>query len=270
MEFSLSQHHWRSRASTRWGNKVKCPRIFISPEELLGDTVSFSGNDARYLYKVLRLRPGDNVEICDGTRDYLIRLTSCNRGAVQGTVIESGSPVKPEGIEITLGFSTVRPGPVQEILRHGTELGVSRFVPILSRRANRRPPEKKQRWEAIVASALAQSRRRVLPEIEIPMTFDQFIEWAGQEEVRLLLATGPEAVPILATLEERAPQKVVILAGPEGGLDASEIKKAIDVGFEPVSLSRSILRAETAAVVATGMVVLWHDWLRFRCTPPAE
>ena len=132
MEFSLSQHHWRSRASTRWGNKVKCPRIFISPEELLGDTVSFSGNDARYLYKVLRLRPGDNVEICDGTRDYLIRLTSCNRGAVQGTVIESGSPVKPEGIEITLGFSTVRPGPVQEILRHGTELGVSRFVPILS------------------------------------------------------------------------------------------------------------------------------------------
>ncbi len=249
---------------------MKCPRIFVSPEELLGDRISFSGNDARYLYKVLRLRPGDNVEICDGTRDYLIRLTSCNRGAVQGTVIESGSPEKPEGIEITLGFSTIRPGPVQEILRHGTELGVSRFVPILSLRTNRRPPEKKQRWEAIVASASAQSRRRVLPEIGIPMTFDQFIERADREEVRLLLSTGPEAVPILATLEERAPRKVVILAGPEGGLDASEIRKAIDAGFEPVSLSRGILRAETAAVVAAGMVVLWHDWLRFRCTPPAE
>ena len=119
-----------------------------------------------------------------------------------------------------------------------------------------------------MASALAQSRRRVLPEIEIPMTFDQFIEREGRDEVRLLLSTGPEAVPILAaTLEERAPQKVVILAGPEGGLDASEIKKAIDVGFESVSLGRGILRSETAAVVAAGMVVLWHDWLRFRCTP---
>jgi 16S rRNA (uracil1498-N3)-methyltransferase len=249
---------------------VKCPRIFISPEELLGDRVSFAGNNARYLYKVLRLKSGDNVEICDGTRNYLITLTSCNRGAVQGTVIEGRSSVKREVIEITLGFSTVRPGPVQEILRHGTELGVSRFIPILSLRTNRRPPEKKQRWEAIVASASAQSGRSVLPEIEIPMTFDRFVEWAGREEVRLLLSTGPDAVPILATLEERAPRKVVILAGPEGGLDASEIKKAIDVGFDPVSLSRSILRAETAAVVAAGMVVLWHDWLRFRCTPPTE
>jgi 16S rRNA (uracil1498-N3)-methyltransferase len=249
---------------------MKCPRIFISPEELLGDRVSFSGNNARYLHKVLRLRPGDNVEVCDGTRDYLIRLTSCNRGGVQGTVTESGSPVKKEGIEITLGFSTVRPGPVQEILRHGTELGVSRFVPILSLRTNRRPLEKKQRWEAVVASASAQSRRCVLPEIEIPVTFDQFIERAGREEMRLLLSTESEAVPILAILEERVPRKVVILAGPEGGLDASEIKKAIDVGFEPVSLSRGILRSETAAVVAAGMVVLWHEWLRFRCTPPAE
>ena len=70
---------------------MKCPRIFVSPEDLSADELSFSGNDARYLYKVLRLKPGDQVEICDGTRDYLIRLTSCNRGAVQGTVIESGS-----------------------------------------------------------------------------------------------------------------------------------------------------------------------------------
>ena len=249
---------------------MKCPRIFISPEELSADRVSFSGQDARYLYKVLRLKPGDKVEICDGTRDYLVRLTSCNRGAVQGTVIESGSPAKPEGIEITLGFSTIRPGPVQEILKHGTELGVSRFVPILSLRANRRPSEKKQRWEAVVASASAQSRRGFLPEIEIPMTFDQFIEREGQDEVRLLLSTAPEAVPILAALEERPPQKVVILAGPEGGLDASEIKKAIDAGFESVSLGRNILRSETAALVAAGMVVLWHDWLRFRCTPLPE
>src|SRR5271157_4950062 len=175
------------------GNKVKCPRIFISPEELLGDSVSFSGNNARYLYKVLRLTPGDNVEICDGTRDYLIRLTSCTRGAVQGTVIESESLVKPEGIEITLGFSTVRPGPVQEILRHGTELGVARFVPILTLRANRRPPEKKQRWQTVVASASAQSERSVLPEIEVPVPFEQFIEGEGQGELRLLLSTGPEA-----------------------------------------------------------------------------
>jgi 16S rRNA (uracil1498-N3)-methyltransferase len=247
---------------------VKCPRIFISPEELSGDRVSFSGKDARYLHKVLRLKAGDRVEICDGTRDFLIRLTDCSRGAVTGTVIESGLLAEPEGVEIILGFSTVRPGPIQEILRHGTELGVSRFVPILSLRANRRPAERKQRWETVVASASAQSRRSILPEIEDPVSFDQFIQRHGQEELRLLLSTGPEAAPILAILEEHAPRKVTILAGPEGGLDVSEVKKAIDVGFEPVSLGPGILRSETAAVVAAGMVVLWHDWLKFRCAPP--
>ncbi len=249
---------------------MKCPRIFISPEELSGDRVSFSGKDARYLYKVLRLRVGDKVEVCDGTRDFLIRLTACNRAAVKGTVVESGSVPKPLGIEIVLGFSTVRPGPIQEILRHGTELGVSRFVPILSLRASRRPSERKQRWETVVASASAQSQRRDLPEIEDPMTFEQFIQREGQEGVRLLLSTSPEAAPILAVLEERAPRKVIILAGPEGGLDASEVKEAIDVGFEPVSLGRGVLRSETAAVVAAGMVVLWHDWLKFRCSPPDD
>jgi 16S rRNA (uracil1498-N3)-methyltransferase len=249
---------------------VKCPRIFISPEEFSGGSISFSEKDARYLYKVLRLRVGDRVEICDGEREFLIRLNACTRGAVSGTVIEFGSLAKPEGVEIILGFSTVRPGPVQEILRHGTELGVSRFVPILSLRANRRPPERKQRWESVVASASAQSRRRVLPEIEVPVTFDQFIQREGQEEVRLLLSTEPEAAPILEVLDERAPRKVIILAGPEGGLDASEVKKAVEVGFEPVSLGRGILRSETAAVVAAGAVVVWHDWLQFRCTPPEE
>jgi 16S rRNA (uracil1498-N3)-methyltransferase len=102
------------------------------------------------------------------------------------------------------------------------------------------------------------------------MTFEQFIQREGQEGVRLLLSTSPEAAPILAVLEERAPRKVIILAGPEGGLDASEVKEAIDVGFEPVSLGRGVLRSETAAVVAAAMVVLWYDWLTFRCSPPDD
>jgi 16S rRNA (uracil1498-N3)-methyltransferase len=249
---------------------VKCPRIFISPGELSGDSISFSEKDARYLHKVLRLRVGDRVEVCDGTRDFIIRLTACSRGAVSGTVIESGPFAELERVEIILGFSTVRPGPVQEILRHGTELGVSRFVPILSLRANRRPSERKQRWETVVASAAAQSRRRGLPVIEVPVTLEQFIHREEQEAVRLLLSTESEARPILAVLEERAPRKVIILAGPEGGLDASEVQKAVDVGFEPVNLGRGILRSETAAVVAAGMVMLWHDWLKFRCTAPNE
>ncbi len=250
---------------------VKCPKLFVSPEDFSADELLLSGKEAHYLHRVLRLKPGDQLEICDGTRDYLIRLTACNRKAVQGTVIESRSLDTPDGIEIILAFSTVRPGPVQDILRHGTELGVSCFVPILSLRANRRPQVKKDRWSAIVASASAQSRRSIMPEIEAPVTLDRFIEQdARRNESRLLLSISPEATPILAALEALAPRKVAILSGPEGGMDPSEEKKAIDAGFQPVSLGRGILRSETAAVVAAGTILLWNDWLRFRCSSSTQ
>ena len=179
-------------------------------------------------------------------------------------------PTPSEEIEIILGFSTIRPGPIQEILRHGTELGVSRFVPVISRRANRRPAEKKERWKSVVASASAQSRRSKLPEVEIPLTFDQFIERENKGEARLLLSTEPGATPILVALEDCSLQRVVILAGPEGGMEESEVKAAINAGFLPVSLVRGILRSETAAIVAAATVILWHDWQRFRCMPVTE
>jgi 16S rRNA (uracil1498-N3)-methyltransferase len=231
-------------------------RIFLSPEELFQNEVTFPRKIAHYLRNVLRLKSGDYVEVLAGERQCKIRLTVHRTGEVRGEIVEFEAIERCVSEELTLAFSCIRPGPVEEILRHGTELGVSRFVPVLTLRANRRPREIKQRWGNIVAAAAAQSRRTRLPEVRSPLSFDDFLEATSDLATKILLSTSPDAEPILAFLGNYSACDVTILAGPEGGLDHTEVSKAIDAGFRPVSLGTGVLRAETAALVAAAAVAM--------------
>lgn len=206
----------------------------------------------------MRLKAGDEVQAFDGTSEHLVKLTNLGRDAVCGLICNSVA-VREERLKITLAFACLRPGPMQEILRHGTELGVSVFVPLLTARANRRPREKKERWEATVAGASAQCGRGTVPMVQHPATLEEFLENEKRPQTRLLLSRAVGAIPIWLALESRTHEDVVILVGPEGGLEPSEESKAIDSGFVPVTLGPRALRAETAAMVATGTVVLSHD-----------
>ena len=193
-----------------------------------------------------------------------MRLTRATGGYVHGEIIDARLAEKTARFEIVLAFSCVRPGPVEEILRHATELGVSRLVPLISSRTTRRPKERKDRWISIVRAAAAQSGRNELPGVEDLTTLSEFIESVSDPATRLILSTDSRARPLLSLLEEMAPQKVVIVVGPEGGFDCSEQAEAIAEGFLPASLGHGTLRTETAALCAASMAVMWNDWFKYR------
>lgn len=228
-------------------------------DELDGNIVKFSAANARYLQKVLRLRRGDHVGVFDGKHEFLVELSEVSRANVVGCVIRNRSGMRVEGIEIIVGFACIRPGPVEKILRHGTELGVHRFVPILTTRASRRPEHSKPRWHTIIASAIGQSGRSCLPEVEAPITLEDFLTRRHGDSSGILLSTSPSALPLLVVLDRERPQQVVLLIGPEGGLDESEELQAVREGFHRASLGPATLRTETAAVVAAGVVAAWHE-----------
>lgn len=237
---------------------MKVPRVFVSPEEMTCGGVAFSEKNARYLRKVLRLKCGDLVEVFDGVRAYRIRLNASTRERTWGEILETGRS-DSQGVHITLAFCCVRPGPVEQILRHGTELGVTQFIPLISARANRKPQEKKDRWHAIVASASAQCGRATVPEVEPPLELNTFLQREFHQATNLLLSTSPGAEPILDVLHRNIPGRVLVLVGPEGGFDGTEESGALRAGFHEVSLSRNILRSETAALVAVATVTTWHE-----------
>lgn len=239
---------------------MTCRRVFVQPQDTSSDTIVLSGRPAHYVHTVLRLKAGERLHVFDGYREYVVCLTASRHREVRGEIIETRkAEVRPE-LEMTLAFSCVRPGPIEEILRHGTELGVSRFVPVLSRRTTRRPREKKQRWESIIASAAAQSGRIALPELTPPITFDEFMQIAALFGKGLVLSTSADAVPMPAVLEQEAPGRLTLLVGPEGGLDPVEEATAVETGFIPVALGPYVLRTETTALVAVGLAATWFQW----------
>lgn len=239
---------------------MKNRRIFVSPEDFSSEGVNFPGAAVGYLKRVLRLKPGDQVTVFDGACEYLVRLIG-RRGGFKGEVIESQGAGRTEP-EITLAFGCVRPGPLDEILRHGTELGVSRFVPIISRRTSRRPEERKQRWHAVVSSAVAQSGRIQVPSVDAPVSFEEFINQDHACDVRFILSAGQEAPPLLSALGSETLRMVTLLIGPEGGFDPPEEDAATRAGFSAVSLGFHVLRTETAAIGALAVIASRLDQVK--------
>ncbi|MDQ7782594.1 MAG: RsmE family RNA methyltransferase [Desulfomonilaceae bacterium] len=234
-------------------------RIFVQSDEIVLDKIVLSDRNARYVCKVLRHRQGDVLKVLDGQREYLVRLLRCRPTEVMGEIIEMTCEDIAESGRIILAFSCVRPGPMEEILRHGTELGVTRFVPLLSRRSNRRPTARKDRWEAVVGSAAAQSGRLEVPTVDAPIPLNEFLAEEPGTGCNVLLTTSTDGAPLLRLLDESRDSRVAILVGPEGGFTPVEETEAEEAGFVRSTLGPRVLRTETAAIVAAGIVTAWQE-----------
>ncbi len=228
-------------------------RVFVPAEAISEGAVRFPPKTERYLRKALRLETGDEVEVFDGRVSRTVRLI-VGRDGVLGEVVDSAAETDVAAPPIILAFGCVRPGPLAEILRHGTEVGVTEFAALITGRTERRPEEKKSRWESIVASAAGQSGRVDVPEVRSPKLFDDFLEAPAEAEDRIILSVSPEAESVVDWLESGGPRGVIVLVGPEGGFEEDEERRAIDRGFRPVSLGPTVLRTETACIVAAGLI----------------
>ena len=210
------------------------------------------------LRRVLRLGAGSVITLLDGcgaafpTRIELLAADQAT-GIVLGREPALGEP----SVELSLYQCVPKGDRFAWILQKGTEIGVSRFAPVISSRTVVRPAErllpKYERWRAIVREAAEQSRRGRLPVVEEPL------RWAGAlERVRGLgLFAWEEADANSANWQARAADSaaVSLLVGPEGGITKEEAAAAQVMGWLPVSLGPRVLRSETAAIAAAALVM---------------
>ena len=153
-------------------------RFFIPDELIQGDEVFFPADMAHQIARVLRLQVGDTVLVLDGSGlERVVRLHEVAKRAAQGTV-EATRPNRNEPrTHVTLYMALVKGKKMEWVLQKGTELGVSRFVPVLTDRSvigslDDVGDAKLDRWEAIVREAAEQSERARLPEVVEPQRFD--------------------------------------------------------------------------------------------------
>ncbi len=229
-------------------------RFFVPPQAIDGDTVVLSGDQAHHLRTVLRIRIGQTIELFDGTgavylTEILKSTDSTVEGRITGQLVESLKTDFP----LTLAQGILKGKKMDTVLQKATELGVDTLIPVLTRYCRRQKnlERRMQRWQRIMLEACKQCGRslpmRIAPVIDLPElsvgSFDYpLLCWEKEEQAMVR--------PELFT----APGKVLLLIGPEGGFDGQEVQWGIDKGFLPVTLGPLVLRAETAAIAAIGII----------------
>jgi 16S rRNA (uracil1498-N3)-methyltransferase len=253
-------------------------RRFHAPPEAFtadGATVALSPDETRHLRDVLRVRGGEEVSVFDGEgREFACLVAEAgSRGrdaAAQLEVLRQVEPPRPESaLELTLGVALLKGEKFDLVIQKATELGVSRVVPLVTRRADVRLRDERDaeariaRWRRLALEAAKQSGRARLPSIESPAPLTALFSWPPREgELRLFFAERGGGPLSEATAEagsnddgEKArPRAVVAVVGPEGGWDDEEISAASRGGWRIVTLGGRTLRAETAALVVAALV----------------
>jgi len=239
-------------------------RFFV--EQVRNGHAEISGDDARHLTRVLRVEAGQRYEISDNRSVYLAEIESARREHVVFRTLEKLAP-QAEGLRVILCAALVKFDAFEWMIEKATELGVSEIVPVIAVRTekglDKAAHKRLERWRRIAMEASQQSRRDHLPEIQEAANWEKALSIPAQHRVALdENATEPT---LLAALLGAGPQNrgatdsIALLIGPEGGWTDQERSDFRAAGWQPVSLGRSILRAETAALAA--IAVASSAWL---------
>ncbi len=226
-------------------------RFFVRPECIRGGQVEFPHALSGQMARVLRLSEGDEVTVLDGTgMEYGVILSpSLATGLV--TCRRQNEAEAPIGVHLFVALLKSRR--MEIVLQKCTEVGVSAFTPIRSARcistSDRLPRE---RYETIVREAAEQSGRGCLPVIHDTIDLTRAVEAASPA----VMLTGNAPIRFDEALRASPRAEVRLFIGPEGGFADEEITQAARVGMVAASLGPRTLRAETAAIAASALVLL--------------
>jgi len=246
-------------------------RFWVAAEQLDGEIVHFSDEQAHQLRSVLRLRAGAEVFVFDGRSrvDRRVELTDAAHGRVMGEVPQAPEP----RTRLSVYPALLQRDKFELVLQKLTEVGAQHITPVVTRRSLvREAPDERRyaRWRAILREAAEQSGRGVLPELlpARPLA-EALTSLYAQPQPDALSARDealePEACAIFAYEGEREltlrdalrerPTRVALFVGPEGGYTSEEVACARRAGAQVVTLGPRVLRAETAVLVASALVL---------------
>jgi 16S rRNA (uracil1498-N3)-methyltransferase len=238
-------------------------RFFIAADSLHEEYVILTGSQVHQICDVLRMKSGDEIIVLDNTGcEYVVMLSKVVRQEVVGRVINKQKTQAEPKTRITFFQSLLSREKFELVLQKCTEIGVAGFVPVVTqrsiiRRADVVKPRKLSRWRSIITEAAEQSCRGRIPGLENPVYFSDAISGLDNFDLRLIGTIGTKESGLREILQagDNKPTKVAVFIGPEGGFSESEIALACENGAKSFSLGKRILRTETAAVVASALIL---------------
>jgi 16S rRNA (uracil1498-N3)-methyltransferase len=219
----------------------------------------FDKNESRHIVKALRKKSGDIINITDGRGKHsktLILEANEKKCSVKITQVEIVT--KPWEYYLHIAIAPTKLNERTEwFLEKATEIGIDEITLILCDHAERKTV-KIERFEKIIHSAAKQSLKFTFPKINTLISFDKFIETPNTNDVKLIAHCDTGNQKPLKTLLTPS-RSATILIGPEGDFSPREIKRAKEYSFQEISLGKSRLRTETAAIVACNIVSIINE-----------
>ena len=235
-------------------------RFFVEPADFRPDTIALTGENAKHA-KVLRLKNGEQVLVCDGQgREALCSVSAVSEGIVALSVQEIRDAETEAAVRVSVYMAFPKADKLEHVIQKATELGAYEIVAFPSGRCISRPDEKSlakkvERWQKIAASAAEQSGRGRIPQVLTLPSYKAALDRASQADRALLFYENERATTLRMALENGPYQTVSLLTGPEGGLEEAEVKQALDAGLSVCTLGKRILRCETAPLCALSAVM---------------
>lgn len=236
------------------------PRFFMAGD-ISGDLIRIDGKDAEHI-KVLRMRPGEALTICDGKgTDYTCRLLSTKGQSVEAEIIKTAPSEGEPTVSCTVYTAFPKGDKAETIIQKSVELGACAIVFFPSARCVSRPEgaaltKKCARWQKISEEAAKQSGRGIIPEVSVLASFESALAKASEAEMPLFFYEGETDYTIKQALETKSLYNTVsLVTGSEGGFEPSEVLQARESGMLISSMGKRILRCETAPLCALASVM---------------
>lgn len=216
---------------------------------------------AHQLRSVLRLSPGETILLLDNAGfAYPTKIEQLDKTHAEGRVLSREMAAGEPPVFLSLYLCVLKADKFEWVLQKGVEMGVSRFVPVISSRTIVRPAEKISRkyarWQAIIREAAEQCGRGRLPVLDDPLDWSGAVKQPSGLRLMPWEAAERDSIGLGAALERAgSPVACSLLIGPEGGIEATEAAEAVAAGWQAVTLGPRILRAETAALIAAGLIL---------------
>ncbi len=236
-------------------------------DETDGNSAALTGDHALHLARVLRAEIGQQFDIATGTSVRLGTITSINDDRVEFCLGDE-QPIAPAP-DLTLALAIFKFDRMEWAIEKCTELGVTRIIPVIARRTDTHlataAQKRRERWQRLALQASEQSRRIAPPEITVPIKLKDFCSAGVPPAVGQVPSPAPQSAKIVLAESENdlrlrealtpRPCSVTLAIGPEGGWAPEELEWFRDNHWTAASLGDTILRAETAAIVATALAL---------------
>ncbi len=233
-------------------------RIFVKNRLAVGHIIELDDEQYHHLFRVLKLRSGERIEVVDESGIVFLGELSDKRVCLQAEITAK----RAEHMEITVIQGLPKRDKFEQTIRAATEIGAVAFLAVETSRSVARlkkGQEEKllERWQKIAESAAEQSKRLAVPVVHTPMRFKDLPEFLRVFDRIICFYEAEEERTIHSLPPFASTDRVAIIIGPEGGLTAEEVDTLRSWGAEVCSLGEYILRTETAGPLAVGLLLFY-------------